>query len=218
MGKEENLKAGLFSSIIQYVRANHADAIDKAYEFFWDEYVPDEFLVGTALSLGFVNFEDWLVCDYKANDDKETFIDIYMKSGTDLDDKERSLLKTLKDSIISLYEVTSVARDKRVLLRDLLMDGEFELRDKALTRGLKKGDVFATRLLPLDGRTVMSGCVYPYSAEDRKKVLNFIDRQFKRYTRNVNSAGTMRDYLKAYGDVFNLAWINLILGVQQDMG
>ncbi len=210
MGKQEAIKADLFSSIIQFVREKHAEAIDKAYAYFWDENNPDEFMSGTALSLGFLNFEDWLVFDYKVNKEKETFIDLYLKNHA-VKDEEAALLNSIKDSVISLYEVSSIAKDKRIRLKDLLMGGEHELRDKALTRGLNKGDIFATRLLTLDGKLCMSGCVYPYSAAQRETVLAFVDQQFRRYTKNVNPGGTMRAFLKDYGDVLNIVWMNLIM-------
>ena len=210
MGKQKTLKTDLVCSIIQFVRENHADAIDKAYAYFWDDNNPDEFMSGTALSLGFLNFEDWLIFDYKINNEKETFIDLYMKNHTVTDD-EAALLNSIKDSVISLYEVSSVAKDKSITLKDLLMDSEHALRDKALTRGLNKGDIFATRLLTLDGKPSMSGCVYPYTAAQKKAVIAYVHQQFKRYTRNVNPGGTMRDFLKDYGDVLNVAWMNLIM-------
>jgi hypothetical protein len=211
MGKEEDIRTRLFQSIIHYVRMNHAEAIDKAYAYFWEEQQPDEIMSGTALELGFHNFEDWLLFDYRAKEEKESFIDIYMKSNGDLTEEERAVLDKIKGSVLSLYEVVSVSKDKRVLIKDLLMGGEFSLRDKNLTRGLKKGDLFATRLLTLDGNVVMSGSVYPYSADRKKSVLASVDKQFKRYVRNVNPEGDMRDYLKSYGDVFNLIWLNFIL-------
>jgi hypothetical protein len=210
MGKEESLKTDLVCSVIQFVRENHAETIDKAYEYFWDDNKPDEFMSGTALSLGFLNFEDWLIYDYRVNADKETFIDIYLKNNT-LKDNETALLNNLKDSVISLYEVSSVAKDKRIVLKDLLMGSEHTLRDKALTRGLNKGDIFATRLLTLDSKTCMSGCVYPYTIDQKKTVLTYVDKQFKRYIRNVKPDGTMRDFLKDYGDVLNLIWMNFIM-------
>ena len=210
MGKEESLKGGLVCSIIQFVRENHAETIDKAYKYFWDDQTPEEFMSGTALSLGFMNFEDWLIFDYKVNKEKETFIDIYIKNNK-LKDDETALLKSLKDSVISLYEVTSVDKDKKIMLKDLLMDSEHTLRDKSLTRGLNKGDIFATRLLTLDGKTCMSGCVYPYKADQKKTVLTYVDKQFKRYIKNVKPQGTMRDFLKDYGDVLNIIWMNLII-------
>ena len=210
MGKEESLKTDLVCSVIQFVRENHAETIDKAYEYFWDDNKPDEFMSGTALSLGFLNFEDWLIYDYRVNADKETFIDIYLKNNT-LKDNETALLNNLKDSVISLYEVSSVAKDKQIVLKDLLMGSEHTLRDKALTRGLNKGDIFATRLLTLDSKTCMSGCVYPYTIDQKKTVLTYMDKQFKRYIRNVKPDGTMRYFLKDYGDVLNLIWMNFIM-------
>jgi hypothetical protein len=210
MGKEENLKTDLVCSIIEFVREKHAETIDKAYDYFWDGQTPDEFLSGTALSLGFLNFEDWLIFDYKVNNEKETFIDIYMKNNA-LKGNKAVLLNNIKESIISLYEVSSVATDKKIILKDLLLDSEHSLCNKALTRGLKKGDIFATRLLTMDGKTCMSGCVYPYTVDQKKTVLTYVGEQFKRYIKNVKPDGTMKDFLKDYGDILNVIWMNLIM-------
>ena len=57
----------------------------------------------------------------------------------------------------------------------------------------------------------MSGSVYPFRAEDKKAVLDYVNRMFRRYTKNENPNGTMKDFLRDYGDVFNMAWMNLIL-------
>jgi hypothetical protein len=211
MGKEENLKVSLFQSIIRYVRENHAEAIDKAYEYFWDGSQPDEFMGGIALELGFINFEDWLVFDYKVNEDNKTFIDIYIKDFGGLKGEELALLQKIKSSVLSLYEVESVSKDRRVLLKDLLLGGEYSLKEKTLTKGLNKGEIFAARLLNVDGSHTMSVCVYPYSAAQKKKVLDRINIEFSRFVRNVNSDGSMRDYLKNYGDIFNLIWMDFII-------
>lgn len=215
MGKEETLKTELFQEIIEYVRASHAAAIDKAYEYFWDEKSPEEFLSGTALAVGFINFEDWLLFDYRVNDKKETFLDVYISEKNPKDD-EVSLLNKIKDSLLSLHEVTSVAKDKRIMIKDLLLGGEFSLKDKKLTRGLKKGDIFGARLLNIDKHVVMSGCVYPFRADDKKKILAYIEKMFSRYKRNEKPDGTMRDFLKDYGDIINIAWMNIILNQLED--
>lgn len=123
MGKEEDLKTRLFRSIIEWIRMNNAEAIDKAYKYFWDEYSPDEFLTGTALALGFINFEDWLIFDYRVNEAKETFLDIYPREIKDLKSEELELIGNIKGSLLSLYEVLSVSKDKRVLIKDLLLGG-----------------------------------------------------------------------------------------------
>ena len=215
MGKEAKQLKDLFQDIVQHIRTHHADLIDKAYSYFWDGENPDEFLGGTALSLGFHNFEDWMVFTYKVNEEGETFTDLFMQSH-DLGDDTVALLRRAKDSLLSLYEVSSVAKDKRVLLKDVLLDNEADLRDKTLTHGLKKGDLFATRILNLDGKDVMGGCVYPFLTSQKKQILAYLDRQFKRYTKNVKQDGTMRDYLQGYGDVFNLIWMNFIIEPPED--
>ena len=75
-----------------------------------------------------------------------------------------AVLQRIRDSVVSLFEVVSVSRDKRVLIKDLLLEGEYSLRDRNLTRGLKKGDIFAARILDLDGSAVMSGPDDPLAA------------------------------------------------------
>jgi hypothetical protein len=210
MGKEEDIKTGISRIIIEGARERHGEVIDKAYEYFWDSNQPDEFLSGTALALGFLNFEEWFVYDYKANEFGETFLDLYAKDNDCLNAEESSVVERMKDSVLSLYEVASVSKDKRVLLKDLLLDGEVSLREKNLTRGLKKGDLFAARILQLDGREVMSGSVYPYLQSQKKRVLGYVEKQYARYKKTVNAKGTMREYLKQYGDIFNLVWMQLI--------
>lgn len=197
---------------MEHVRQNHAGTIDKAYAYFWEELQPDEFLGGTALELGFINFEDWLVFDYKSKEQKETFVDIFVREKGDLKAEEIALLNKIKDSVISLYEVESVSKDKRIRVKDLLMDCEFVLKHKALINGLKKGDVFAARLLELDGNHVLSGCAYPYSPALKKRVLARMEFEFGRYRRNVDPEGGIRNFLKDYGDLFNIIWIDLLTG------
>ncbi len=210
MGKEEDIRAGISQAIISRARDVHKETIDKAYEYFWDENKPDEFLSGTALELGFHNFEDWFIHDYKANELGETFLDLYARAGDCLSDEEGEVISKMKESVLSLYEVESVSKDKRVLIKDILLGGEISLRDKTLTRGLSKGDLFAARIMELDGKHVMSGAVYPFPKGQRKKVLGLVEKQFARYKKQINPDGGMREYLKLYGDVFNLVWIELI--------
>jgi len=211
VGKEEQIKTDIFQSAIDYVRENHAEAIDKAYDYFWDDQKIDEMIGGVALELGFINFEDWLIFDCKANEACESFLSVFSRSRQ-FGPEETAVVDNIRNSTLSLYEVISVSRDKHVKLKDLLLGDEYTLRDKNLTKGLKKGDIFATRILNLDGNYVMSGCVYPYSADQKESVIKKVELQFGRYQRNVKKDGTMRDFLKDYGDLFNLIWMSYILG------
>lgn len=215
MGREAALRARLFQSVIHNVRTNNKDDIDRAYSFFFDEHTPDEFMTKTALEIGFINFEDWLIADYRLNDQKETFIDLYLKCTREVPPEERAVLKKIRNSVLSLYEVVSVSEGKEITVKDLLLEGECNLDDDLLKQGLKTNDLFASRLLELDDKMVMSGCVYPFSASHKDKVLGHIHKEFKRYKKNVDPDGTMKDYLKNYSDIFNFIWMHIIIGQSQ---
>jgi len=132
--------------------------------------------------------------------------------------KKRTFISSLSLFLVLFFAYAEKAisyhlsKDKMVVLKDLLMGVEVSLKEKALTKGLKKGDIFAARLLPLDKGHAMSGSVYPFRAEDKKAVLEYVNRMFRRYTKNENPKGTMEDFIRDYGDVFNMAWIKIITG------
>lgn len=211
MGRGKKRTDQIIQSVLAFVREHHKDDIEKAYAYFWDEDDPTEFLSGTALHIGFRNFEDWLIMDYKATKKKEAFLDIFRKCTDTLTEDDLSILEQIKESVLSLFEVISVSKDKKIRVRDLLLNEEHDLRDKILSQGLRKGDIFAARLLLIDGRAVMSGSVYPFSARLKKKVLSLLDKQFKRYRKNVDPDGTMKAFLKNYGDLFNIIWVKCIV-------
>lgn len=192
--------AEIFNSLIQYVRENHQEAIDKAYEFFWEEDLPEDFLGGTALDIAFINFEDWLLCDYENG----YFIDLY-SDEKEPDARTLDTMRAMKESVISLYEVTS--SDDGVLLKDLLLGGEARLLGQGMGE-LKKGDLFATRFIELDGERIMSRCVYPFARKAKDAVLGYLESQLKRYRKNKNPEGTMSQFLKEEAYIFNTIWVN----------
>jgi hypothetical protein len=204
MGRD--IRAELFHSFINFARANHADLIDKAYEYFWEEDDPEDFLGGTALSLGFINFEDWLICDYKTEDGK-SITDLYTDASEGLEEKDLRTLEAMKDSYISIYEAVSVG--DKVTLKDLLLDEEFTTEHESL-KSLNKGDIFASRFIAMDGERIMSRCVYPYSNEAKDHVLENFGVIYKRYLKNKNPEGTVRDFIKEESYTFNLLWLDNI--------
>jgi hypothetical protein len=195
----------VFQSVVNFARDRYEDEIEKGYEFFWEEDYPEDFLLGTALDIAFINFEDWLLCDYSP-EGGERLVDRYRRENETTGDEE-AVLGAMKESVISLYEV--VPADGGTALRDLLLGGEIPSGDGA-TRDLAPGDVFAARFLDIDGQKVMSPCVYPYSQGVRGNVLEYVDKQFGRYLKNKNPQGTMRQFLKEESYLFNAIWITSI--------
>lgn len=204
---KEDIRAGIFQSVIDYARSNHADEIDRAYEYFWEEDSPEEFIGGTALSLAFVNFEDWLVCDWR-DKEKGSLIDRHIKDSNP-ESETKAILDTMKESVICLYEVDTPG--EVVILKDIFLGKEIKTRDHIL-RTLKKGDMFAARFIDIDGDFIMGRGVYPFAQPLKESILQSVDKQYARYVKNKNPGGSKKLFLKDEAYLFNMIWFSNIDG------
>lgn len=195
--------------LINFIRDTYPDEIETAYEFFWEEEEPEEMLGGTALSLAFINFEDWLICDYRRKEGCSSFVDQYIEDSKP-DPRAISLLTSLRDSSLSLYEVKSVD-GAAVTLNDLLHGGETVVQGSSLP-GLKPGTLFGSRIFEWEGSNIMGRGVYPFNQGSIERVRAFIDKELKRYSKpnGKNPGGNMRQFLKEEGYFMNNAWLNCI--------
>jgi hypothetical protein len=200
----EDIWTGAYNSVVQYARQTHADEIDKAYEYFWEEEYPEDFLSGRALELGFVNFEDWLVCDYRPADGKG-LIDRYVEEQRPGPEAVR-VLEAMRDSVISLYEV--VAGNGAATLRDIALGEDVPIKDERLS-GLLPGKVFAARIIDLGGEHVLGRCVYPF-ADRKEAVLKALDSQFQRYLKNKDPEGDMARFIAEESYMFNTIWVSTL--------
>lgn len=201
-GKKETLDA-LFQSILEFAREGFKDDIDRAYEYFWEEDYPEDFLAGTSLDLAFINFEDWLICDHKTAEGK-TFIDLYIeRSKSPLPDVTQKALQVMRGSVISIYEVQDSSPAPK--LKDLIFGDEIS---PCPVSGLKAGDIFGARFFLLNGEKVMARCVYPFTQKAKGAIFAYIDKQFSRYKKHKKPEGTMRDFLKDEAYTVNTIWIN----------
>jgi hypothetical protein len=206
----EDIRGRLFNQVITYVREHHREDIDLGYTSFWEEEFPEDFLSGTALELAFINFEDWLLCDYRDKDGR-ALIDTYLEHE-DVTEQDRGTLVAMRDSVVSLYEVSSTGDG--IVLRDLVLDGEVFTRDSALSN-LKPGDVFAARLIPHGDTHVLGRGVYPFHAGARDTLLQYVERQYDRYHRHKNPEGGMRRFLKDEAYLFNIIWVNSLFKLKK---
>ncbi|BCH22832.1 hypothetical protein [Mesorhizobium sp. L-8-3] len=70
----------------------------------------------------------------------------------------RTLIRALRQSVMSLYEVTGIRVGEGFFLRDLVRGGEpVWVHEKAGTHNAKELDIFATRLIAINGRTEIGG-------------------------------------------------------------
>ncbi|MDA8388038.1 MAG: hypothetical protein M0Z58_05160 [Nitrospiraceae bacterium] len=211
MSEANEFRAALYAEVIVFMRQRHPDLIDAAYEYFWEEEYPEDFLSGLPLELGFINFEDWFICDYRIPEDDagRGITDLYLEeSGQKGDGEKSAALLALKRSFISLYEAKPGADDGALVLEDVL-SGRTHSFGRVPFDGLKDGSLFAARVLEFAGRgNVMGACIYPFAASMRQAVLDSVGRQLARYKKNKNPEGTLQDFLKDESYTFNTIWTN----------
>ena len=210
VGKEGSIRERLVQDLFGFFKKNYQDRLEDAEFLFWDEFVPEKHLEGIALDIAFQNFWEWIVFDYLIDEDNnKTLIDLYMENRK-LSLDEHKVLIMMKNSVISLYEVQEVFPEEGLLLKDLLMGGEYDVREKLATRSVGKWDIFAARLLLVDGSHIMSGSVYPYHLKQKERILDDIHAEFEDYKMDYPDA-LMDDFLKYNSENFNFYWYDIIL-------
>ncbi len=203
----EDILAEAYSDVIEFVRKGHPEEIEAAYDFFWEEEDPTDLLGGPSLELGFINFEDWLICDYRPEDGGPGFIDRYIEAESPSGEL-KGVLEKLKTSFISLYEVTRPGNPIR--LKDISLGGDaFESDDEQMSE-LEQGYTFAARFIELNGSQKICGCVYPFGIKMKEEVVRLIDAQYARYKKNKDPEGTMKDFLVVESYAFNMTWMSCL--------
>lgn len=206
VGKEESIRKHLVDEILNFYQKNYRDTLEEAHVMFWDDFVPQEHLEGHYLDIAYQNFFEWITFDFIIDPDtNKTLIDINMEQNKRLSQDQHKVLTVMKNSVISLYEVQEVFPEKGILLKDLLMGGEYDVKEKAATRALQRYDIFAARLLLIDGQYIMSGSVFPYSIIMKQKILDDIMNEYGEYIEEFPD-GSMDRFLKESGDLFNFHW------------
>ncbi len=206
VGKQESIRKHLVDELLNFYSNYHKDTVEEAKKWFWDDFVPEKYLDGVAVNVAYQNFFEWVTFDFIVEPEVEkTLIDLYIEQTKKLTQDEHQVLTIMKHSCISLYEVQEVFPEKGLLLKDLMMGGEYDVKEKSATRSLKKWDIFATRLLLIDGQYIMSGSVYPYHIKNKQEIIDDLRNEYKDFLEEYPD-GTMDAFLKESGDIFNFHW------------
>jgi len=196
-----------FTNVMDYVRSSFPDEVDEAYDHYWEEDDPEDFLSGMPLELGFLNFEDWLVCDYAPKDGK-CMIDRYIDEKKPSQD-EIKVLEALKDSFVSIYEVAS-NKDGVTKFRDIVRDGspEYDIKDERFS-SLPVGECFGGRLLNVDGTWHMGRSLYPFGKARKGQALDYFGMMTKRFLK-FNKDATVDDFLRQESYAVNIVWLSCL--------
>jgi hypothetical protein len=209
-GREDSIRSKLVQDLLQFFNRNYGHTLDDAHLLFWGDFNPEEHLYKASFDIALQNFWEWLIHDFVVDEvDNKTLIDLYIEDTKGISADAYKVLSMMSNSIISLYEVQEVFPEKGLLLKDLLLGVEYDVKEKLATRSLSRWDIYATRLLYIDGKYIMSGSVYPYPLNQKQRILDDIHAEFEDYRAEYPDAA-MDDFLKREGDIFNFYWYDLI--------
>jgi hypothetical protein len=145
-------------------------------------------------------FEDLLTREF---DDGSNIVDEYLKRrGWKETASVRAYITALRNSVVSLYEVSDVVPDKSFRARDLVRGGEPVLiSERSATRTLKQWDRFAGRVVQVGQQTQISGAVLPFEYQTSENLIEGL-RSIGKLTRKEK-----KELAKAIGKDFDAAII-----------
>lgn len=148
-------------------------------------------------------FEDFLSCRYEDGN----IVDLYLKRrGWKETALNRDYFAALRDTPVSLYEVSDVQPGASMLLRDLLTDAEpVTVREKSASRTLKQWDRIAVRVVAERDHHVISGALLPFRAESVEFLFEGLRDALKLKKRDTLRLG--RDQLMGCAPIFTAAWL-----------
>ena len=145
-------------------------------------------------------FEDMLTREF---DDGSNIVDDYLKRrGWKETASVRAYMTALRDSVVSLYEVSDVVPDTSFRARDLVRGGEpILISERSATRTLKQWDRFAGRVVQVGQQTQISGAVLQFEYETSENLIKGL-RSIGKLTRKEK-----KELAKAIGEDFDPAVI-----------
>jgi hypothetical protein len=148
-------------------------------------------------------FEDFLGRRYS----DDNIVDLYLKRrGWNETALNRDYFAALRDTPVSLYEVTEVKPGKSMVLQDLLGSAEpVTVLEKSATRSLKKWDRIVVRIITEEDNHVISGALLAFSAEAIELLFDGLCGALKQSKRDALQLTT--DQLRGCAPIFTCAWL-----------
>ncbi len=209
---ESSIKERLVRDIIKFSEKHYSDILDDAFNEFMFDFDPED-IIGKHIEYGRIleiNFMEWIIHDWgiKKHDGKN-LIGLYIEKSSRLKKIELDILDRMQNSFLSLYEVQEVFYREGFILKDLLMDHEYYVKEKAGTENCCKWDLLAARLIDLDDEIVINGGIYSYPLSEKGRMLNHLKESYELFKTEFPQC-TMSEFLKVWGSLFNLYWCDCI--------
>lgn len=190
--------------------------LGAANEFDLDEAQLDELLGERIRDLLHCAFEDLVST---IDEDGSNIVDDYIKRrGWKEGASTRAYMQAMRNSLMSIYEVSEIVPGASFQARDLILGGAPVLvSERSATRALRPWDRLAARLVTINGKTVMTGAALMLTPEAGQRALDDIAR-----VRNELGAERLRDdpeldaaltafVLKTGAPIISAAWLRDLL-------
>ncbi|MEP6869072.1 MAG: hypothetical protein ABJA20_11205, partial [Novosphingobium sp.] len=126
----------------------------------------------------------------------------------------KAYMRALRDTVMSLYEVSEVAPGRSMTLRDLLRDAPpVTVQEHSATQTLVNWDKIAARVVVVNGRHGISGALLPFSPDGGARLIDAFDLFCAEPDSNSGVDTTDRDaLLRASAPLFTSVWLLDCLG------
>lgn len=136
-------------------------------------------------------------------------VDDYLaRRGWAEDFPNKTYLRALRGSVMSLYEVSEVTPGQSFLARDLIRGGEPVLvSEMSATRSLKTWDRIAARIVPLRQKYILAGGVLPFSLEASEVLIEGLRKAEDGHSSGSTPLAITDETLRELAHLFTTAWL-----------
>ena len=191
------------------VIGDHFGPAIQAFDLEYEE-------IGAALGVGWdttlwgVAFEDFL--GRQIEPDGRNFIEEYLRRrGWNETASTKAYLRGLRNSIMSLYEVSAIVPGQSFLARDLIRDGEPVLvSERTATRTLREWDRIAARIVVQGQKRILGGGLLAFPLGASERLIADLQRAAGRPGKAARSAPRQPiadDVLRRMAPLFTATWL-----------
>jgi hypothetical protein len=176
-----------------------------------------------AMTLWGCAFEDFLT--QAVEPDGRNIVEDYLKRrGWKESAANRRYMEALRDSCMSLYEVSEIVPGQAFLARDLVRGGEpIRVSEQSATKSLKVWDKIGARIVEVSGKNVLAGGLLPFRPsaatllmEELKAARTQARREFRKLTkeaqlpRSTREDGQIADllFMATAAPIFSNIWLD----------
>ncbi len=123
-------------------------------------------------------FFDWFIFDCKSNVFSKNLLRHFLDSEP-LDAQAKELYRGFLDNVYSVFEVKALRIGKEMIIRDLLNNREYNVKETTMTQHIKKGQCALMRVLPFHGYYILTGIGHVFPAETEPFIKLFMSNKKK---------------------------------------